>query len=235
MDVIRQFGAVEDDQRYGRLVELFTDDAIYYDPFFGPQRGKDQIGVFMRHMEQVVPASGARFDEWIVQADETCGWAQWTMISRGPDGSEMGVPGQSIYRLRDGKVCFVADYLDAAAYAKLRPGSARRPNYADAGGMSRHLAAADSQGQFPALDLVRSFWNVQDSGAYPLLAPLFAEDAVSFDLVDCAGDTTVAWSQWTCNLPQGTVPGWTLHTIGDGTCTLDAAYFDTVTAEQLRR
>ena len=76
VDVINRFGSVEDDQRYTRLVELFTDDAVYYDPFFGPQRGKSAIADFMAHMERVVPASGARFDAWETQADTVCGWAR---------------------------------------------------------------------------------------------------------------------------------------------------------------
>ena len=51
VDVIRSFGAVESDQRYTRLVELFADDAVYYDPFFGPQRGKAAIAEFKRQWD----------------------------------------------------------------------------------------------------------------------------------------------------------------------------------------
>jgi steroid Delta-isomerase len=108
VDVLRRFGAVEDDQRYTRLVELFTDDAVYYDPFLGAQRGREAIAGFMAHMEDVVPASGIRFLDWEVEADTVCGWSRWTMAGPGPDGAEVPVPGQSIYRLRDGLVCFAA-------------------------------------------------------------------------------------------------------------------------------
>ena len=58
---------------------------------------------------------------------------------------------------------------------------------------------------------------------------------VHFEVVDCAGDQTVAWSQWTCHFPNGSVPGWTLHTVRDGKLTLDADYFDTVPARALQR
>jgi ketosteroid isomerase-like protein len=264
VDVIARFGAVEDDQRYTRLVELFTDDAVYYDPFFGPQVGKEAIAGFMGHMEQVVPASGARFDGWETEADTVCGWARWTMVTRAADGSEVPIPGQSLYRLRDGKVCFAADYLDPTAYARLRPGSDRRPDLAGAAGLSRAMAPEVSAGVLPALDLVRHFWHLQDTGDYGRLAPLFADDAVftdliygrmeggqaiadylqlmqrempgrgiTFELVDCAGDTSVAWSQWWCHFPNGSVPGWTLHTVRDGVFTLDADYFDTGLAASL--
>ena len=121
-EIIKKFGAVEDDQRYTRLVDLFTPDAIYYDPFMGAQVGTDAIRTFMGHMEEMVPAAGARFDEWEVCAGTTTAWAKWTMYAKGPNG-EVGINGQSIYRLRDDgdglKVCFVADYLDSNAYAQL--------------------------------------------------------------------------------------------------------------------
>jgi ketosteroid isomerase-like protein len=266
VEVISRFGAVEDDQRYTRLVELFTDDATYYDPFFGPQVGREAIAGFMSHMEQVVPASGARFEHWETEADETCGWARWVMVTRNADGGESPIPGQSLYRLRGGKVCFAADYVDARAYAMLRPDGGRRPNLAGAAGLSATYAPVADLGSAPALDLVRRFWAIQDGGDYTLLAPLFTDDAVfedliygrmeggraiadymvlmrtempangiTFELVDCAGDHSVAWSQWWCHMPNGSVPGWTLHTVRDGAFTLDADYFDTVASRDAAR
>jgi hypothetical protein len=58
---------------------------------------------------------------------------------------------------------------------------------------------------------------------------------ITFELVDCAGDTSVGWSQWWCHFPTGSVPGWTLHTIRNGMITLDADYFDTVAAAAFRQ
>lgn len=269
VDIIRQFGAVEDDQRYTRLVDLFTDDATYYDPFHGPQRGRAAIGDFMSLMERSVPASGIRFLDWEVEADTVCGWARWTMAGPGPDGDDVPVPGQSLYRLRDGQVCFAADYVDPAAMRRLRPGGPA-PDLASAAGLSASFAPPARTAEFPAYDLVRRFWAIQDSGDYTGLSPLFTVDAVftdliygefvggdaiagymqqmkaempaqgvTFEFVDAAGDTTVAWSQWNCRFaasdrsPGGVVPGWTLHTVRDGRFTLDADYFDTVAARTL--
>ena len=45
-DIIQRFGAVESDQRYGRLLDVFTDDAVYCDPIMGVQSGRDQIAAF---------------------------------------------------------------------------------------------------------------------------------------------------------------------------------------------
>jgi ketosteroid isomerase-like protein len=264
-DVIRQFGEVEHDQRYTRLLGLFTDDAVYYDPFLGAQRGTAAIRSFMEHMERVVPASGARFESWETEADTTCGWARWVMTVPTLEGERAPIPGQSLYRLRDGKVCGVVDYVDAKAYTSLRGGTWRIPDAAGAAGITAELGPAAAPGAYPALDLVRRFWQIQDGGDYRQLSPLFADDAIftdlvygvmnggaaiadymaamkaempargiSFELVDCAGDTSVAWSQWWCHFPNGRVPGWTLHTVRDGAFTLDADYFDTVAATALR-
>lgn len=254
VDVIRRFGEVEDDQRYTRLVELFTDDAVYYDPFMGAQRGRDQIHAFMTHMEEVVPGSGVRFEEWEVEADVDCGWARWIMVAPGVDGDEIPVPGQSLYRLRDGQVSFVADHVDCGAYRRLRGADAKVPDHASALGLS---ASTENQGG-PALDVVRRFWEIQDDARYAELGDLFADDAVfedpiegrfeggdavraflakmetempelgaRFELVDAAGDESVAWSQWWCRMPGGSIPGWSLYRVRDGLLTADLDFFDT--------
>jgi steroid Delta-isomerase len=263
-DVIKQFGAVEDDQRYTRLVELFTDDAIYYDPFFGPQRGKPAIADFMAEMERVVPASGARFDAWEIEADTNVAWARWTMWARGSDGADLPVRGQSLYRLRDGMVSFAADYVDSRDYAALRPGG-KRPVVEGAAGLSCAADRIVAPGG-PAEALVRQFWSIQNSGRYSQLGALFAPDGVftdiayghfdghaavqgylnrmerdmadrsiTFELVDCAGDEHVAWSQWNCHVAGGVLAGWTLHTLRDGLLTLDADYFDVLEAKRLQQ
>ncbi len=266
VETLRRFGSVEDDgQRYTSLLELFTDDAVYYDPMMGAQRGRDQILSFMQHMEKVVPLAGVTFQNWTVEADVSCGWATWDMIARIPGGEEIVMPGQSLYRLRDGKVCFVADYLDPVTYARLRP-DGPVPNAAAGHGLAAPFAPSiDTVSDRPAEALLRQFWQLQDSGDYGLLAPLFADDAVftdiiygrmeggkaitdymalmktempargvTFELVDAAGDENVAWSQWWCRFPNGTVPGWTLHTVRDGQFTLDADYFDVAASKALR-
>jgi ketosteroid isomerase-like protein len=261
VETLRRFGAVEDDQKYTRLVELFAEDAVYYDPFFGPQRGREAIRTFMGHMEEMVPGSGATFRDWHVEADRVVGWATWVMEVRTPDGP-FDVPGQSLYRLNDdGLVTFVTDYLDPVAYRTLR-GDAKRPDLATATGLS--ASATNAAG--PALDVVRRFWEIQDQGRYSELGELFTDDAVftdviygrmeghdavvgylqkmqaempargiRFELADAAGDETVAWSQWWCHLPGGTVPGWTLHTLRGDRFTLDADYFDTVASREIAR
>lgn len=266
VETLRRFGSIEEDgQKYTSLLDLFTDDAVYYDPLLGAQRGRQAIQSFMEHMEKVVPMANVTFRDWTVEADDACGWATWDMIARVPDGEDIVMPGQSLYRLRDAKVCFVADYLDPVSYARLRPGGPV-PNAAAGHGLALpYRPSADTIASRPAEALVRRFWELQDTGDYGLLAPLFADDAVftdptygrmeggaaitdfmatmktempargvTFELVDAAGDTNVAWSQWWCHFPNGSVPGWTLHTVRDGRFTFDADYFDTAASKALR-
>jgi len=252
-EIISRFGAVEDDQCYTRLVDLFTDDAVYCDPFYGPQHGRSAISDFMAEMERVIPPRGIHFAEWNTTAETTTGWATWVMVVPVGD-AEHRIPGQSVYRLRDGKVCYAADYVDSRAYSRMNPkgipllgAAASEPKGTNTGGV--------------AASLVRRFWDLQESARYSDLAALFAPDAVftdqvygrfeghaavtaylgrmeaempasgvRFSLADLAGDDTVAWSQWTCHMPGGDVPGWTLHTVRDGLFTLDSDYFDVMKA-----
>ena len=174
------------------------------------------------------------------------------------NGVEHPIPGQSLYRLRDGKICYAADYVDSAAYRKLRPEVT--PDLRTA---SREPKGTDEAGV--GASLVSRFWKMQTDARYAELASLFADDAVftdqvfgrfegiaavrdylkrmeiempesgaRFTLDDHAGDDTVAWSQWTCHVPGGSFPGWTLHTVRDGRFTLDADYFDVVAARKLQ-
>lgn len=256
-DVIQMFGSVEADQKYGRLVEFVTDDAIYCDPFAGPQRGKVAITEFMAEMERIIPKMGVYFADWETVADTTVGWSRWTMVVP-VDGVEHPIPGQSLYRLRDGKICYAADYVDSAAYRKLRPDVI--PDLLTASREDKGTTVAG-----PADEIVQTFWKMQTSARYAELSSLFADDAVftdqvygrfegiaavteylkrmetempesgaRFTLDDHAGDDTVAWSQWTCHLPRGSFPGWTLHTLRDGKITFDADYFDVVAARKLQ-
>ncbi len=266
VETLLRFGSVEDDgQKYTSLLELFTDDAVYYDPMLGAQHGRAAITSFMEHMEKVVPLANVKFRNWTVEADESCGWATWDMIASAPGSDEIVMPGQSLYRLRDGKVCFVADYLDPISYARLRP-DGPVPNAAGGHGLAVPYAPSLATiGARPAEALLRRFWQLQDTGDYGLLAPLFAADAVfmdpifgrmeggkaitdfmakmktempargvTFELVDAAGDANVAWSQWWCHFANGSVPGWTLHTVRDGRFTFDADYLDVAASKALR-
>jgi len=219
-ELLAAFGGVEDDQRYTRLVENFTEDAVYYDPFFGPQVGKPAITDFMAHMEAVVPASGVRFDDWQVGAGTNCGYAQWIMVATAADGLEIPVPGESLYRVRDGQVLGVVDYVDPVAYSKLRGDSARTPDFVGGAGSLPEVGTPGG----PIADQLRAHVEALTyAGRWSGVA----------ELLDHAGDGDpdggVGWAQWIFRGEHGEFAGWSLRrptgTIRD--------FFDTVTAHEL--
>ena len=208
-DIITMFGSVEDDQKYTRLVSLFVDDAIYYDPFAGPQVGKAQIHEFMSEMERVIPAMGVYFSNWETHADSHVGWSRWEMVVP-VKGVEHPIPGQSLYRLRDGQVCFVADYVDPVAYGRIRPD--RRPNAAAAADVAKGTTATGA-----STDLVRAFW--RERAWSPIAGGVVT-------VGDVAAEDRCGWAQWTCTVGDRRVAGWTLHTIVDGRVQCDDYWAD---------
>ena len=197
-EIINRFGQVEDDQKYTKLVDLFTDDAVYYDPFAGPQVGKHMIHEFMSEMERVIPKMGVYFSDWETSADSHVGWAKWNMVVP-IHGVNHPIPGQSLYRLRDGKVCFVADYVDAVAYAKIRPD--RRPDAAGAAVVHKGTTASGS-----AEGLTRALWQEREQSWSPIVGGVVSVSQI-------AVEETVAWAQWSCRTADATYAGWSLHRI----------------------
>ena len=222
-DVIQMFGAVEDGQKYTRLVELFTDDAIYCDPFAGPQHGRRAIADFMGEMERRLPKMGVYFANWETVAETTVGWSRWVMVVP-VNGVEHPIAGQSVYRLRDGLVCFASDYVDSAAYGAIRPDV--HPDHLSAAHQAKGTSIAGS-----ADVLVREFW---ETDAKSHLRALVSPDA-DFTLVDCGGDDAVAWAQWTGDLPNGSFAGWSLHSVREGRLSFEGDYFDAASARRLRQ
>lgn len=214
--ILASFGGVEDDQRYTRLVENFADDGIYYDPFFGPQVGKVAITTFMSQMEEAVPASGARFENWTVTAGINCGFAEWAMVAPNGEGRDVPVLGESLYRLVDGRVTGVVDYVDPIGYRHLRGESGRTPDYVAGGGA---LAGNGTPTGAAAEALVAHVNTMTHAGRW----------AGTATLVDHAGEETVGWAQWIFHGPHGDFAGWSLHRPSGFIRDL----FDTVTATNL--
>ena len=225
-DIIQMFGSVEDDQRYTRLVQLFTDDAVYCDPFAGPQRGRDAIASFMGEMERRLPKMGVYFANWETMAETTVGWSRWEMVVP-VGGTEYPIAGQSVYRLRDGLVCYASDYVDAAAYARIRPDVF--PDHVSAAHEVKGTASSGS-----ALAMVHELWSTD---AHVECRALVGADAsgTTFSLIDAAGDETVAWAQWKGEEPGGSFAGWSLYTVRNGVLDLRANYYDGEAARRLRQ
>ena len=257
-DVIRRFWEIQNAQRYTELVPLFADDVVFCDPLYGRLDGRAALTDFMGEMERVVPQTGAAFDLVDFDGDDTCAWSRWVMRTTGG-----ALAGQSLYRVRNGRITFDADYFDTVSYRRLRGAEAGEPDMGRAAGAS---AGQPGTGGGSAETLVRRFWSLQEGGQYGALADLFADDAlfedviygrfegraaitdylrrmetempgqsIRFELVDVCGGDSTAWSQWIAHMgDRGALPGWTLHRVQDGKFTLDADYFDTALAATLQ-
>ena len=105
--VIGQFWDIQDDGGdYTRLIDLYADDAVLVDPFFGTINGKSAIGDYMKKMVELAGESGGRFERIDLCADGETAWVKWNWIM--PDRTTDGV---TIYRVRDGKIVFYQDFL----------------------------------------------------------------------------------------------------------------------------
>lgn len=262
LTTLQNFRTVEKNQNYQDLADVFAVDAVYYDPIAGVQRGRDEIRSFLGRMAQVIPDSGTRFDNWHIEADTHVGWADWDLVAPGVDGVEVAVPGQSLYRLRDGEITFAADYLDTRAYRRLRGGSGRMPDHVPSIGLS----ASPDHPRGSAHEVISTYWSMTDAGRGAELGGLFADDAQFVNplrgtftghaeidrfmrqmavelpemqtwvtLADIAADATVAWSQWWFHFPAGKAPCWTLFTIRDGEITFGRDVFDLAEVKRISR
>ena len=109
-EVVEQFWGIQDEGDYTKVVDLFSDDAVLVDPFFGTFEGKAAIAEFMKKMNEETAASGTSFVAREIAGDNEVAWAQWT--ARTPAGE---LEGCGLYRVRDGLLTYYKDYMNAPA------------------------------------------------------------------------------------------------------------------------
>ena len=109
-EVVEQFWRIQDEGDYTKVVDLFSDDAVLVDPFFGTFEGKAAIAEFMKKMNEETAASGTSFVAREIAGDNEVAWAQWT--ARTPAGE---LEGCGLYRVRDGLLTYYKDYMNAPA------------------------------------------------------------------------------------------------------------------------
>ena len=107
-EIIETFWRIQDEGDYTKVVDLFAEDAVLVDPFFGTFEGKAAIGGFMKKMNAEM---GARQTSFVVREIDGGGdvaWAQWT--AKTPAGE---IDGCGLYRVRDGLMTYYKDYMNA--------------------------------------------------------------------------------------------------------------------------
>ena len=109
-EVIEQFWEIQDEGDYTKVVDLFSEDAVLVDPFFGTFEGKEAIAEFMKKMNEETASSGTSFIAREIAGDNEVAWAQWT--AQTPAGE---LEGCGLYRVRDGLLTYYKDYMNAPA------------------------------------------------------------------------------------------------------------------------
>ena len=107
-EIIETFWRIQDEGDYTKVVDLFAEDAVLVDPFFGTFEGKAAIGEFMKKMNAEM---GARQTSFVVREIDGGGdvaWALWT--AKTPAGE---IDGCGLYRVRDGLMTYYKDYMNA--------------------------------------------------------------------------------------------------------------------------
>ena len=109
-EIIETFWRIQDEGDYTKVVDLFADDAVLVDPFFGTFEGRSAIGEFMKKMNEEMGSRDTSFVVREIAGDGEVAWAQWT--AKTPAGD---IEGCGLYRVRDGMMTYYKDYMNAPA------------------------------------------------------------------------------------------------------------------------
>ena len=107
-EIIETFWKIQDEGDYTKVVNLFSNDAILVDPFFGTFEGKIEIGRFMEEMNQEMTSRETSFVVREIDGGGDVAWAQWT--AKTPNGD---IEGCGLYRVKDGMLTYYKDYMNA--------------------------------------------------------------------------------------------------------------------------
>ena len=108
--VIEEFWRIQDAGDYTALIALFTEDAVLEDPVYGNFSGREAIAGFMEKMNVEMKGRKIDFIANEIAGEGSIAWCQWT--ARTPAGD---IEGCGLYRVRDGKLAYYKDYMNAPA------------------------------------------------------------------------------------------------------------------------
>ena len=113
--VVREFCAAWESMDQQRILDAFTDDAIYHNMPMAPAQGKDAINGLLAFI--LGPASSVKFEIKHIAADGN------VVLTERLDTFQMG--GKTValevmgaFEVRDGKIAAWRDYFDMAAWTK---------------------------------------------------------------------------------------------------------------------
>ena len=106
-ETIEEFWTRQNSGDYTQVVDLFAEDSLLEDPFFGRFEGKAAIAGFMAKMVTEMAERKTRFTLKEVAGGEEVAWARW--IAHTPQGD---VEGCGLYRVVDGLMTYYCDYMN---------------------------------------------------------------------------------------------------------------------------
>ena len=106
-EVIVKFWEIQDEGDYTKVIELFSEDAVFEDPIYGTFNGKEEILEFMKKMNKEMRARNMTFIAREIDGDGEVAWAQW--VANSPSGA---IEGCGLYRVKNGLMTYYKDYMN---------------------------------------------------------------------------------------------------------------------------
>lgn len=107
-DTMAEFWALQDTGKYRELLPLFAEDGVLVDPIYGDITGREDLGEFLAKMEIEMARIGVKFRLEALAGDDTVAWSRW--MAHTSRGERFGC---GIYQVRDGKITYYRDYMNA--------------------------------------------------------------------------------------------------------------------------
>ena len=108
IEVIKKFWEIQDEGDYTKVIDLFSEDALFEDPVYGTFRGKSEILEFMKKMNEEMRSREITFRAVKIDGGGEVAWTQW--IAKSPDGE---IEGCGLYRVENGLMTYYRDYMNA--------------------------------------------------------------------------------------------------------------------------
>lgn len=110
-NTLKEYWDLQSSGDYKRMLGLFAPDAVVVDPIHGNIVGLDAISELMTKVLREVKRIGASFTLEELSGDDEVAWAQW--VATTDKGERRGV---GVYKVRDGRITYYRDYMNAARF-----------------------------------------------------------------------------------------------------------------------
>tara|TARA_B100000678_G_C18026075_1_gene428667 strand:+ start:118 stop:477 length:360 start_codon:yes stop_codon:yes gene_type:complete len=107
-EIIEKFWKIQDEGDYTKVIDLFSEDALFEDPVYGTFNGKAEILEFMKKMNKEMRSRGMVFRAIKIDGGGEVAWAQW--IADSPEGE---IEGCGLYRVENELMTYYKDYMNA--------------------------------------------------------------------------------------------------------------------------